>query len=94
MGNLICYISETEGRRKLKFGEVDLHICLTFLRKNQVKISDLNALLGLKLVCVLHRPGSGGGAPTPPPRGNFYNFSEKLPFSHNLDGILDICRAI
>ena len=28
MGNLICYTSGTESRRKLKFGEVGLHISL------------------------------------------------------------------
>ena len=31
---LICYISRTAGRRKLKFGEFGLHICQNFLRKN------------------------------------------------------------
>ena len=36
-GNLICYISRTEGRRKLKFGEVGLQICENFLKKNRAK---------------------------------------------------------
>ena len=45
-GNLICYSSGTEGRRKLKFGEVGLWICQNFLRKNLAKkFSHLNALL-------------------------------------------------
>ena len=37
-GNLNCYILETKGRRKLKFGEVSSQICQKFLRKNQAKI--------------------------------------------------------
>ena len=41
-GNLICCISGTEGRRKLKFGEVGFQVCQNFLSK---KVSDLNALL-------------------------------------------------
>ena len=36
-GNLICYISGTEGRKKLKFGEVGLQIGQNFLRKNRAK---------------------------------------------------------
>ena len=36
-GNLICYISGTEGCRKLKFGKVGLHICQNFLRKKSTK---------------------------------------------------------
>ena len=40
--NLICYISETEVRRKFKFVEVGLvKFCE---RKSSKKISDLNAL--------------------------------------------------
>ena len=35
--NLICYISETEGRKKLKFGEVSFHICQIFLKENWAK---------------------------------------------------------
>ena len=35
-GNLICYISETEGRRTLKLGEVGL-ACQNFSRKNRAK---------------------------------------------------------
>ena len=42
-GNLICYISETEGRKKLKFGKLDVPIF--FERKSSKKISDLNTLL-------------------------------------------------
>ena len=34
-GNLICFTSGTEGRRKLKFGEVGLQIWLNLLRKNR-----------------------------------------------------------
>ena len=43
--NLICYISETKGHRKLKFGEVSLQISQNFLKKTEQKISDLNTLL-------------------------------------------------
>ena len=46
MANLICYMSATVGRRKLKFGEVGLQIRQNFLKKkSNKKISDLNALL-------------------------------------------------
>ena len=34
---LICYISQTEGRRKLKFGEVGLQVCQKFLREHRAK---------------------------------------------------------
>ena len=33
-----CHISETECRRKLKFGEVSLQICQSVLRKKQTEI--------------------------------------------------------
>ena len=36
-GNLICFISETEGHRKLKFVEVGLHICQIFFKKKSSK---------------------------------------------------------
>ena len=36
-GNLIFYILETKGCRKLKFGEVGVHNCEDFLRKNRAK---------------------------------------------------------
>ena len=36
-GNLICYISGTEGCRKLKLGEVGLQICQNFWRKIEQK---------------------------------------------------------
>ena len=32
--NLIGYISGTEGRKKLKFGEASLQICPSFSREN------------------------------------------------------------
>ena len=35
--NLICYIAGTEGCRKLKFGEVGLHIRQKFLSKIEQK---------------------------------------------------------
>ena len=35
--NLICNISETEGRRKLKFSEDSLQICQKILRENRAK---------------------------------------------------------
>ena len=34
-GNLICYISETEGCGKLKFDKVSLQICQIFLKIEQ-----------------------------------------------------------
>ena len=37
LGNLICYISEAEGCRKLKCGKVGLQICQNFLLENQAK---------------------------------------------------------
>ena len=36
-GNLICYISRTEGSTKLNFGEVSLQICQNFFRENRAK---------------------------------------------------------
>ena len=36
-GNLICYISGTESRRKLKFGEVGLQLCPKLLSKIRAK---------------------------------------------------------
>ena len=36
-GNLICYISETEGRWKFKFDEVNLQICQNFSREHPAK---------------------------------------------------------
>ena len=36
-GSITCYISGTEGRRKLKFGEVGPQICQNFLTKNRAK---------------------------------------------------------
>ena len=36
-GNLICYISGTDGCRKLKFGEIGFQICQKFLRKNRAQ---------------------------------------------------------
>ena len=38
-GNLLCYISGTEGRRKLKFGEVGLRSVKFFWQKIEEKIS-------------------------------------------------------
>ena len=38
-GNLSCYISGKEGRRKLKFGDVSPQICQLFLRENKAKKS-------------------------------------------------------
>ena len=35
MGNLNCHILGTEGRRKLKFGEVSFQICPNFLRETE-----------------------------------------------------------
>ena len=37
MGYLICYISGTEVRRKLKFDKLNLQICENFLRGNWAK---------------------------------------------------------
>ena len=36
-GNLNCHILGTEGRRKLKFGEVNLSIRQSFSRENRAK---------------------------------------------------------
>ena len=50
-GNVICYNSGTEGRRKLKFDEVSLQINQKFLRENQAKnFFDLIALLIFQIV--------------------------------------------
>ena len=35
--NISCYISEMEGCRKLKFGEVNLQICQIFMKEYRVK---------------------------------------------------------
>ena len=50
-GNLNYHISETEGRTKLKFGEVNRHICQNFFaKKPSKKFFDLIGLLRYYLV--------------------------------------------
>ena len=48
-GNLSCCISRTEGRRKVKLGEVSRYsdLSILFWEKIEQKICDLNALLNI-----------------------------------------------